>query len=56
MQILSFPLENYVKETKFSKELDESIDKKNILLNDSEIISTALKKDAFFWFFWLTIE
>ena len=47
MEILSFPLENYVKETKFSKELDESIDKKNILLNDSEIISTALKKDAF---------
>ena len=46
LETISFLLMNILKETKLQKELDLLIDKTNIFSSDTEIISTALKKDS----------
>lgn len=46
LETLSFPPQNYLKETKLQKELELLIDKTNIFSSDIEVVSNALKKDS----------
>ena len=46
LETISFPPDEYLKETKLQKELDALVNKENLFSSDIEIISTALKNDS----------